>query len=548
MARLRFVEGLTHAPSRHDAADHDPTPRGGTTVSEDRTLRARGRHVAARRHHRHPVLRGLGVGVASVLVMALAATAVVYVRLNGNITGIDVASLGERPDVRATADEATDLPPMNILLMGSDSRSELENADDFGGTNELTGANHSDTTLLVHLSADRESAFAVSIPRDSLVKRPDCANPQADPDDMPTGMFNAAFNEGSKDGGGVAGGALCTVETVEANTGVYIDSFAVVNFEGFRDMVDALGGVTICVAEPVRDTDSGLDLPAGDNHLDGTQATAFVRARKGIGNGSDIGRIGRQQAFLSAVIREATSSGLLLRPDRLVGFLDAATRNLTTSADIASVRALGDLALQVRNLPPDQIRFLTVPNRVAPSDANRVEWTEEADAIWQAAREDLPLPGTEPVDAVAPTTSAPPVLSVTPDDVTVDVVNASGTEGLAVQTAAALTVQGFVQGALSNGEVGSVTGVVVRHAVADEASAATVASAFPGATTEVDPELAGGTVRVELGAGAPAVVEVPNRLGSEPLPDQPIVSEPGAGTPGATPSVDARVASDASCT
>ncbi len=514
-------------------------------MREDRTLQARGRHVASRRHHRHPLLRGLGLGVASVLVLALAATAVVYVRLNGNITGIDVASLGERPEVQATVDEQTNLAPMNILLMGSDTRSELENADDFGGTNELTGSNHSDTTLLVHLAADRESAFAVSIPRDSLVHRPDCKNPQTDVEQMPIGMFNAAFNDGSQDGGGVAGGALCTVETVEANTGVYIDSFAVVNFEGFRDMVDALGGVSICVAEPLRDTASGLDLPAGENHLDGTQATQCVRARKGIGNGSDIGRIDRQQAFLSAVVREATSSGLLLRPDRLVGFLDAATRNLTTSDDIASVRALGDLALQVRNLPPDQIRFLTVPNRVAESDANRVEWTEEADAIWQAAREDLPLPGTEPVDPTAPTTTEPPVLSVTPDDVVVEVVNASGTEGLARQASQALGVQGFVAGRLSNGEVGSVQGVVVHHAVADESSAQTVAAAFPGATVEADPELVGGTVRVELGAGAPAVVEVPNRLGSEPLPEQPLASQPGAT---GTPTVDARVASDASCT
>lgn len=513
-------------------------------MGEDRTSRARGRHVASRRHRRHPLLRGLGLGVASVLVVALVATAVVYVRLDGNITGIDVASLGERPEVRATVDEQTNLAPMNILLMGSDTRSGLENADDFGGTNELTASNQSDTTLLVHLAADRRSAFAVSIPRDSLVRRPDCANPQSDPEDMPIGIFNAAFNEGSKDGGGVAGGALCTVETVEANTGVYIDSFAVVNFEGFRDMVDALGGVNICVAEPLEDAASGLDLPAGENHLNGTQATQFVRARKGIGNGSDIGRIDRQQAFLSAVVREATSSGLLLRPDRLVGFLDAATRNLTTSDDIASVRALGDLALQVRNLPPDQIRFLTVPNRVAPSDANRVEWTDEADAVWQAAREDLPLPGTEPVEPTSPTTTEPPVLSVSPDDVTVEVVNASGTEGLARQVSQALGVQGFVAGRLSNGEVGSAQGVVVRHAAADEASARTVAAAFPGATLEVDPELAGGTVRVELGPGAPAVVEVPNRLGSEPLPDQPLVPQPGPTGPAG---LDSRVASDASC-
>jgi LCP family protein required for cell wall assembly len=517
-------------------------------VREDRTLQARGRHVASRRHHRHPVLRGLAVTLASLLVVAVVAGTVVYLRLDGNITGVDMAgALGDnRPDVVATTDPTTNQPPLNILLMGSDTR-QLEDADAFTGDKDEALTEHSDTNLLVHLAADRRSAFVVSIPRDSMVRRPACDDPGDDGSGRGLGIFNGAFTDGSEIGG-VPGGAVCTVRTVEANTGVPVDHFAVVNFEGFRDMVDALGGVSICVTEPIEDRATRLSLPAGTSHLDGLQATQFVRARKGIGDGSDIGRIDRQQAFLSAVIREATSSKLLLRPDRLIGFLDAATATLTTDEAIASPRALGRLALQVRELPPEQIRFVTVPHAVYEPDPNRVIWTDAADAIWQAAREDLPLPGTEPVDPTTPPTTEAPVLSVTPDDVTVDVVNASGTEGLAVQSSAALTVQGFVRGALSNGEVGSVTGVVVRHAVADEASAQTVAAAFPGATLEVDPDLVGGTVRVELGAGAPAVVEVPNRLGTDPLPDQPIASQPGSGTPDSTPTVDARVASDASCT
>jgi LCP family protein required for cell wall assembly len=518
------------------------------------TAAARGRHVADRSRRTHPVARALATVAACVLVVALAAAAVVYVRLDGNITGVDLTSIGNRPQSSATRDAATDLPPLNILLMGSDTRTELENADEFGGESDLTGADHSDTTLLVHLAADRESAFVISIPRDSMVKRPDCDDPSDTGDASDLGIFNTAFNEGAQSGG-VAGGALCTVRTVEANTGVYVDHFAVVNFEGFRDMVDALGGVDICVPEPIDDPATGLRLPAGTSHLDGTEATQFVRARKGIGNGSDIGRIDRQQAFLSAVVREATSSGLLLRPDRLLGFLDAATASLTTDEEIASPRALSELALQARSLPPEQIRFVTVPTVPYEPDPNRVIWTDEAEALWQAAREDLPLPGTEPAEPTAspsasssaPTTSAPPALTARPDQLSVRVVNSSGVEGLARQAGDALAVQGFAISGLANGEE-DVEGVLVRHAPDDEAAAATLAAAFPGATLRADTSLSAGDYVVDLGVGAPAVVEVPNRLGTEPLPEQPLGAgaTPGGGA-GASPTIDARVAADESC-
>ena len=511
---------------------------------------ARGRHVAERPRRKHPVARALATVVASVLVVAVAAAVVIYVRLDGNITGVDMtAGLGDRPDTVATSDPVTNLPPMNILLMGSDTRN-LSDPDDFTGDAETATTEHSDTNLLVHLAADRKSAFVISIPRDSMVERPDCADPAGDDGSgRGLGMFNGAFTDGAELNG-VAGGALCTVATVEANTNVPIDHFAVINFEGFRDMVDALGGVDICVPEAIEDDTTGLSLPAGTSHLDGLEATQFVRARKGIGNGSDIGRIDRQQAFLSAVIREATSSGLLLRPDRLLGFLDAATRSLTTDEAIASPRALSELALQIRNLPTEQIRFVTVPNVTYEPDPNRVIWTDDADALWEAARQDLPLPGTEPTAAptsTAPTSTAPPTLTADPADLSVRVVNSSGVEGLARQAGDALAVQGFEIAGLANGTE-DVDGVVIRHALDDEEAAATLQAAFPGATLREDTTLSAGSYVVDLGRGAPAVVEVPNRTGSEPLPEQPLSGEAGSGAgSGATPTFDARVAADDTC-
>ncbi len=489
--------------------------------------------------------RRFGIGVAAFVVAVLVVGVAVFVKLEGNITGIDITGdLGQRPDSVATTDPSTNRPPLNILLMGSDTRDGLADAEEFGGTNDLTtGTQHADTTLLVHLAADRRSAFVVSIPRDSMVRRPDCQDPRDTGAQRPLGMFNLAFNEG---------GAACTVKTVEANTGVFIDHYAVVNFEGFRDMVDALGGVDVCLTEPISDTATGLDLPAGTSHLDGTTSTQFVRARKGIGDGSDIGRIDRQQAFLSAVVREATSTGLLLRPDRLVRFLDAATKSLTTDPEIASIRELSDLALQVKGMPTEEIRFVTVPIEVYEPDPNRVIWTQGAEEVWEAARSDLPLPGTGPPPSASPTptpTTAPP--TVAPDEITVAVVNSTGVSGLARQAGSALTAQGFVVTDVVSGTAGAVQGAVITYPVDGVEGAKTLQAAFPGATLVPDAQLLD-SYRVELGPGAPAVVEVPNRIGTEPLPSQTLsatMSPSVSGSvPGPSPTLAARVAADDTCT
>jgi LCP family protein required for cell wall assembly len=156
----------------------------------------------------------------------------------------------------------------------------------------------------MHLAADRRSATVVASPRDSMVPVPGCTDPNAVLAGAPVRRLNSAFT---------LGGAGSTVKAVEANTGVRIDHFTVRNFEGFQAMVDALGGVDVCLPRPVNDRQSRLDLPAGTSHVAGEQALAFVGVRHGICDGSDLGRIRRQQAFLSAVVREATSTSLLLR-------------------------------------------------------------------------------------------------------------------------------------------------------------------------------------------------------------------------------------------
>ena len=217
--------------------------------------------------------------------------AFLYRHLNGNLNVVDVDDqLYDRPEkVHVEAPKQ----PLNILVMGSDSR----DCDGCGIDKEAGGG--SDTTILFHLSADRQSAYGVSIPRDSLVDRPDCKT--EDGDTIPGGtdvMWNAAYSYG---------GPACTIQQFEQTTGVRIDNYVVVDFGSFQDMVDAVDGVEVCVPEDIDSSEYGITIPAGTRTLDGKEALAYVRVRHGVGDGSDIGRIKRQQAFIARARRARCS-------------------------------------------------------------------------------------------------------------------------------------------------------------------------------------------------------------------------------------------------
>ena len=324
------------------------------------------------------VARGAVAAVVAVVVVTITAGAVLLRQLEGNIREEDVLSgVDGRPDQDPGSGEALD-----ILLIGSDSR-DIDGGERYGGESSTPGL--SDTTILLHLASDRSRATFVSIPRDSMVDIPSCPMPDGTTAPARLDQFNSAYS---------TGGAACTILTVESLTGVYVDHYAVIDFVGFEQAVDALGGVPICLSEPVSDRYSGLDLQAGEQRLDGPQALAYVRARH-IGDGSDLERIERQQTFLSSAVQEATSTGVLLRPDRLLGVLNAATRSLTTDPGLSSVSALTSLATSVRNLPTENVTFLTVPVVPYAPDENRVEWGADAAVLWEAIRFDQPIPGVE---------------------------------------------------------------------------------------------------------------------------------------------------------
>jgi LCP family protein required for cell wall assembly len=196
-------------------------------------------------------------------------------------------------------------------------------------------------------------------------------------------MFNYAFQ---------AGGSACTIRTVEKLTGIRIDHHVVVDFSGFKEMVDAIDGVEVCLKEPIRDKDAKLRLPAGRVTLNGEQALGYVRARKSLGNGSDTDRMDRQQRFLGALVNKVQSDDVLLNPVKLYPVLDAATSSLTTDPDLASLRGLYELVRGLRDIPTERVQFLTVPRESYVYNANRDQLVEpEAEKLFELLRTDGPV-------------------------------------------------------------------------------------------------------------------------------------------------------------
>lgn len=345
------------------------------------------RHARTTRNHR--AVRALALSVVGVLTFAGVGLTSATARLQGNIGTGEVTQLlgGDRPEKVADPDDPNAGKDLNILLMGSDSRGDGEVVDD--GTPGM----RSDTTIVLHLAADRSRAELVSIPRDSFVQIPSCTGTGGATSAATAGRFNAAFSLGWSVGGDVASAAACTIKTVESLTGVYIDHYAVVDFAGFENMVEALGGVPICVPNDIDAPKADLKLTAGYQRLDGKDALGFARARTGIGvgDGSDTNRIGRQQQLMSAMVNEALSQSIVTDLPKLYSFLDAGTSSLTTNPELASVPNLAGLAYSLRGLRANDITFMTIPWVPNPADTNEVVWTDEATTVWQNIASDDPI-------------------------------------------------------------------------------------------------------------------------------------------------------------
>ncbi|HEX3932438.1 MAG TPA: LCP family protein [Nocardioides sp.] len=323
------------------------------------------------------------VVVTQVVIALLTATAVyaAWLHLDGNIkAGNSIQHQHGKRIPKQDQGESTE--PLNILVLGTDSRSGA--GDSIDGE---AGCDCSDTTILVHVSADRSSAYAVSIPRDSLVKPVACTR---DHEYLDTGLveWNQAY---------AAGGAACTAQEVQQDLHVYVDDYVVVDFAGFKNMVNAIGGVNVCIPFELSDPSVAHVTfePGKSVHLDGDRALSYVRLRYVL-SGSDLGRIKRQQVFVSAMTDKLLSAGTLTRPDRLYSFANALTSSITTNPEIAHVKDLVDLARQFRNIDLRHIRFVTLPNQaydVPQSDPRwgRVQVLPGAYRLMRIVNRDQPL-------------------------------------------------------------------------------------------------------------------------------------------------------------
>lgn len=327
-------------------------------------------------------LRWTALGLSVLLMSAAGAGWWFYERLDGNIR-TDTRTAHELEKYAAERPAPVVRDAQNILLIGSDNRGGKGN----GKYGHDTGTQRSDTTILLHVAADRRSATAVSLPRDLMVDVPACGTADGGRSEARKAQFNWAFE---------FGGAACTIRTVEKLTGIRVDHHMIVDFNGFKNIVDAVGGVPVCLKEPIDDAEAHLRLPAGRQVLHGEEALGYVRARYSIGNGSDTERIGRQQEFLGSLVKKLKSNGVLLNPVKLYPVLDAATSSLTTDPGLDSLKALYDLVREVRDIPDAGIRFLTVPRQPYRYDPNRDELVQPAaDTLFGQLRLDQPVSAPE---------------------------------------------------------------------------------------------------------------------------------------------------------
>ncbi|MDF6064700.1 LCP family protein [[Kitasatospora] papulosa] len=317
-------------------------------------------------------------GAAALVVVGGSGLGYAYYTLNGNLKGVDIdAALGTgRP---ADVDDGSE----DILVLGSDSRSGANAAY---GADE--GSARADTAMIVHVNEGHTSASVVSVPRDTLVDRPACTS---DTTGEEVGaahqtMFNSAYQ---------VGGPACAVKTVESMSGIRMDHYVEVDFTGFKKLVDELGGVDITTSQAIDDPDSHLSLKPGTHTLSGEQSLGLVRTRHSVGDGSDLGRIQLQQAFVKALMDQARSVGVFSNPKTLFGLADTATKAVTTDSELASVKRLTGFADGLKGLGSKNVDMITLPVEYDPQDPNRVLPQEKADRqVWAALKQDKPVPAS----------------------------------------------------------------------------------------------------------------------------------------------------------
>ncbi|WP_234401916.1 LCP family protein [Thermobifida halotolerans] len=401
--------------------------------------------------------------VTTALVIAASLTAYGgYYSVSGSITTAHVDT-----------DAWTDRPPTvegvhNILLMGADVRTG-DNAE-YGMVEGI----RPDVTIIASIDADRGAVTLVNLPRDLMVDIPAC-DPAGDGFPGTSGTFDQ-LNHAM-----MYGGVECQWKTVEALTGVHLDHFVLVDFVGFREIVDAVGGVPMCIPEPIDDPKAKLQLEAGEQVLDGEQALGLARSRDSTEFGSDLGRIETQQRLMGAIVRKVTGGDLLSSSANVYAFLNAIADAMMTDDEL-TVDAMAELAFAVRTVDLERISFVTPPVRDYPANPAKVVLVEEpANRLFDAVGAGEVLPEEESGGGEPP--------GVDPADVSVRVRNSTAVDGLAARTAEELRALGFTVPEVGAPLSRLPSTTTVYHGPGREDAARTLAAALTTATVEEVPDL-----------------------------------------------------------
>ncbi|WP_069764070.1 LCP family protein [Streptomyces sp. LUP47B] len=430
-----------------------------------------GRHGRrrARAQRKHRVLRWSATTLAVLILGTAGAGYLYYQHLNANIRKGERSS-GDSKAHKAEANAAGQTP-LNILLIGSDSRNSDENVKLGGSRDNRGNPPLGDVQMLIHLSADRKSAAMVSIPRDTRVDIPKCTDPDTGKTYPP---INDIINTSL-----ARGGAGCTLATWQNLTGVYIDHWMTIDFSGVVRMADAIGGVSVCVKQNVWDRPtaqvaggSGLKLTAGTHKVKGKQALQWLRTRHAWG--SDLMRARAQHMYLNSMIRTLKGQNVFTDTPRLMDLAEAATKSLQVSEEIGSVKELYDLGLQLKSVPTDRITSVTMPNVQDPKNKEHVVPDgANADKLWEMLRDDVSLDdkGKAPEGKKTVAATKPP--SAPDDEIGVLVRNATATStlgpvgGRAGTIAEELVRKGFSQASKDATAGLSEDRTVVRYPSAD---------------------------------------------------------------------------------
>ncbi|MDX3451057.1 LCP family protein [Streptomyces sp. ME02-8801-2C] len=461
------------------------------TTSTSRAVPPRHRSAAGTRR-RKPVRRGrLALAIIlSLLLLAAAGAGWVYLKLDSDINTFDAGGLSDnRPAAGSSKGE-------NVLVIGSDARNDGNAALGGGDVNDI---GRSDTAFLLHIYADHKNAVAVSIPRDTLVTIPPCKLPDGKWTTAQPDMFNAAYSVGETRTGNPA----CTQNTVESITGLRVDHTVVVDFKGFAALTDVVGGVKVCLPQNLyeRDLNPHLDsrgkllFDKGEQKVSGQKALDYVRIRHGIGDGSDIGRIKRQQAFVASLLKEVKDNGL--SPTKLLPLADAATKSLTVDPGLGSAQKLISFAMSLKDIDLHNTKFVTIPWRYQGSRVAIVE--PDASDLWAALKADRTLDGKDASGKKKATPSARPAAIPTPvsgEGIAVTVYNGTTVTGLAAKAAAELTAEGFTVTGTATARSQDHATTVIEYGPDHKTQAQTVARAFPGAAMQPVP---GADINVVVG-------------------------------------------------